>query len=697
MSEPHDGDGEADERSLEISIEAFVRDAGPEAARALAAELAALGESGEEGELAAGFVLSHYRIVRRIGSGGMGVVYEAMQEAPVVRTVAIKLIRPGRGGAALYERFASEQATLARLEHPNIARVYDAGLTPDGRPFFAMERVDGVPLLERLDAEKTPLRRRIAIFLEACAAVEHAHQKSVVHLDLKPGNVLAARLDGRTVPKIIDFGLARLLSGANAGAAPGSRSGTPEYMSPEQGRGDDVDTRSDVFALGVLLHELLTGVLPQARQSEVGGAATPRIVPPSSRVAAGERRIEAGLAARATTRRQLARDLEGDLDWILQRALERDRGRRYATVSEFAADLRRHLADLPVSAAPADARYWLGKFVRRHRRPVAAGAAFVTLLLAALVATTALWARAERLRDEADAARSRAVAVRDYLEALLTSTTRNEYDDPEPTLTAIVTVEETEIVRRFAGEPFDEGLVRRLLGKILLRSRRFDRAADQFTIALERLRGERPTDLTEFEVEAARKAEYDAVFGLCNAKVALGDPALARSIAEDALARGLAITIDERAQLHRLVATLLALEGDAGEAERRLRDLLDAPVPGIDPMSVVATIEALARVYLEQGRDAEALALCERALPVLDRLPARRVGMMKVLLGTALSRVGRREEAETMLLAAHRILADTLREHHPRAREAAAALAGFYRERGDEPAATAWESKAAVR
>ncbi len=347
-----------------------------------------------------------YRIVERLGEGGYGVVYLAQQEEPVRREVALKVIKLGMDTRRVIARFQAERQTLALTDHPNIARVLDAGATDAGRPYFVMELVRGLPLCEYCDRHRLPLRERLELFVDVCRGVQHAHQKGIIHRDLKPSNVLVTVQDGRPVPKVIDFGVAKATrpdAGANsgpnsdmnsgAGASPGASAGasadslhaaqgqligTPVYMCPEQAQmgGLDVDTRADIYSLGAMLYELLTGWTPfdSARLAQVGLDEVQRILaeeqppPPSLRV---QRSGEQERAQRAAFRRLEAGSfpsrLRGDLDWIVGKCLEKDRTRRYETADALAADVRRHLANEPVLAGAPSALYSLRKFVRRHR------------------------------------------------------------------------------------------------------------------------------------------------------------------------------------------------------------------------------------------------------------------------------------------------------------------------------------------
>ena len=322
-----------------------------------------------------------YKVLDVLGKGGMGIVYLADQTEPVQRRVALKLIKVGMDTRDVIARFESERQALALMNHPSIAHVYEAGATEEGRPFFAMEHVPGSPVTDYCDRNRVTTRERLLLFVQICDAVQHAHQKGIIHRDLKPSNILVTVPNGRPVPKIIDFGVAkatsRRLTEETVYTEHGRIIGTPEYMSPEQAELTciDVDTRTDIYSLGVVLYELLVGTLPYASKDLRGGGLSEirrRIreeepPKPSTRVSTlGEVSTEIA-KRRRTNPSSLSRLLKGDLDWITMKAMEKDRTRRYATASELAADVGRFLKDEPVLAGPPSAIYLLKKFVQAHR------------------------------------------------------------------------------------------------------------------------------------------------------------------------------------------------------------------------------------------------------------------------------------------------------------------------------------------
>ena len=403
-----------------------------------------------------------YRLVQMVGTGGMGEVWRAEQTAPFHRTVALKLIKAGMDTRAVVARFESERQALALMEHPNIAKVFDAGATPEGRPYFVMEYVPGLSITGYCDKHRLSIRDRLLLFTQVCEGVQHAHQKAIIHRDLKPSNVLVSEVDQKPVPKIIDFGLAKAtgprLSQATMYTEAGGVVGTPDYMSPEQANSSErnIDTRTDVYSLGVILYELLVGVLPFRSQ---GGGLTPSILEklradeptlPSSKIKALGESSEESAEKRQEEPKSLRRHLRGELDWIVMKALEHDRSRRYGSPSELAADIQRYLNDEPVLAGPPSTTYRASKFVRRHRFGVAVAAAALILLVAFAV-TMALQAR--RIAKERDRANREAAAserVADFMTQMF------KVSDPGETRGNSVTARE---ILDKASKDVDSGLV----------------------------------------------------------------------------------------------------------------------------------------------------------------------------------------------------------------------------------------------
>ncbi|HSR50010.1 MAG TPA: serine/threonine-protein kinase [Acidobacteriota bacterium] len=382
-----------------------------------------------------------YKILERIGEGGFGTVYMAEQTDPVRRKVALKIIKLGMDTRQVIARFEAERQALALTDHPNIAKVLDAGATESGRPYFVMELVRGMPITEYCDQNKLSARERLELFIPVCRAVQHAHQKGIIHRDIKPSNVLVTLHDGQPVPKIIDFGIAKATKGSLTEKTLFTEFrqfiGTPAYMSPEQAEmsGLDIDTRSDIYSLGVLLYELLTGATPldSDRLRKAGYGEILRLIRDEEPVTPSVKVSSLGDSARqvATRRRSepgaLSKLFRGDLDWIVLKAMEKDRKRRYQSASELAEDISRHLKNRPVSAGPPSTLYRLTKFVRRHRAAVSAAAVVMLALVAGLTLATAGFLQASRERNAAEQARlearaeaQRSQAISDFLERILT-------------------------------------------------------------------------------------------------------------------------------------------------------------------------------------------------------------------------------------------------------------------------------------
>jgi eukaryotic-like serine/threonine-protein kinase len=388
---------------------------------------------------AAGASFGPYRTVRLLGKGGMGAVYLAAQEEPIRRLVALKLVRTGLETKPMLARFEAERQSLARMGHPGIAQVYEAGQAA-GRPYFAMEYVDGIPITDYCNAQRLSLPARLELFIEVCAAVQHAHQKGVIHRDLKPSNLMVTAADGKAQPKVIDFGIAKAVQGRLTDRTLvtelGVAIGTPEYMSPEQAEmGEEgVDTTTDIYSLGVILYELLTGSLPHDPQAlrSAGLMGLARAIReheparPSTRVTGLGDRATTVAGERHTDVSTLRRQLSGDLDWIVLKAMEKDRARRYASASELAEDIRRHLRSEPVLAGPPGAAYRVRKFVARHRAAVTAAALVAVALVAGIALATVGLVRARRAEGEAvrqrraaEAEARKATAVSDFLKDML--------------------------------------------------------------------------------------------------------------------------------------------------------------------------------------------------------------------------------------------------------------------------------------
>ena len=381
-----------------------------------------------------------YKLLQVIGEGGFGVVYMAEQEKPVRRRVALKLIRLGMDTKHVLARFEAERQALAMMDHPNIARVLDAGATEAGRPYFVMELVRGVPITEYCDHERLDTRARLGLFTAVCRAVQHAHTKGIIHRDIKPSNILVTLHDGVPVPKVIDFGIAKATNARLTERTLFTEFhqfiGTPEYMSPEQAEmsGLDVDTRSDIYSLGVLLYELLSGVTPLDGQTlrSAGYADMQRLirefepVRPSMRVHQDVPATTTVARLRGVEPRELRRALSGDLDWIALKALEKDRSRRYETAAAFAADVERFLRNDPIEARPPSVAYRARKFIRRNSGAVAVASIVAIGLVVSATGLGVLYTRERAASVRAAAAEANERSQRERAQASLARAEESE-------------------------------------------------------------------------------------------------------------------------------------------------------------------------------------------------------------------------------------------------------------------------------
>ncbi|MBS0187452.1 MAG: serine/threonine protein kinase [Planctomycetes bacterium] len=445
-----------------------------------------------------------YRLGAVLGQGGMGVVYEAEQKNPQ-RRVALKVIRVGMDTAQVIARFAQERQALAVLDHPNIAKVLDAGATERGRPYFVMEFVQGVPIAEYCDAQNLSINDRLGLFEQVCQAVQHAHSKGIIHRDLKPSNVLVSVQDGRPVAKVIDFGVAKAteskLTEKTLFTEHRQLIGTPEYMSPEQAEGSaDIDTRSDIYSLGVLLYELLTGTTPFDSRSLRSAAygEIQRIIrevdppKPSTRLSESKDTLAGIAAKRHTEPGRLASTIRGELDWIVMKALEKDRARRYETANGLAMDVRRYLTGEPVVAAPPSRAYRVRKFVRRNRLVVGAAGAVAIALIAGLGIATTMYLREEKARQRADAKERLSTAVREYMISNLILAASPDRMGHEVKVLDVLAKASDGLSERFKDDPEVEASIRTDLGAALTQIGKSKEAIEQWKVTiplLERIKG----------------------------------------------------------------------------------------------------------------------------------------------------------------------------------------------------------------
>ena len=430
-------------------------------------------------------LLGPYKLLEQLGEGGFGVVYLAEQTQPVRRKVAVKLVKPGMDSRQILARFMAERQALAIMDHPNIARVFDGGTTAAGLPYFVMELVKGVPITTYCDQHRLPPQQRLELFLQVCQAVQHAHQKGVIHRDIKPSNVLVTRHDTTPLVKVIDFGVAKALgqklTDQTLFTGIGQLIGTPLYMSPEQaGLSDlDIDTRSDIYSLGVLLYELLTGSTPFTKE-QFRKAALDEMLKmiceqeppkPSTRLSSSEA-LPSIAASRGLEPRKLSGLVRGDLDWIVMKALEKDRSRRYETATGFAADIQHFLADEPVLACPPSSWYRLRKFARRHKRALAMASVLllglIVGLVVLLVSNQIITRQRNEIRgalDESQQARKREQEQRRLAETRQAEAIRERQRAERNYHTARDAVDRlyTQVAEQLLGQPHTEKIRRQLL------------------------------------------------------------------------------------------------------------------------------------------------------------------------------------------------------------------------------------------
>jgi tetratricopeptide (TPR) repeat protein len=652
--------------------------------------------------------IGNYRLLERVGEGGMGEVWLAEQEKPVRRRVALKLIKAGMDTRQVIARFESERQALALMNHPSIAKVFDAGTTPEGRPFFAMEYVKGEPITCYCDRHCLTTRERLELFMKVCAGVQHAHQKGIIHRDIKASNVLVAIQEEKPVPKIIDFGVAKAtehrLTEQTVYTQLGVLIGTPEYMSPEQAEmtGLDVDTRTDVYSLGVLLYELLTGVLPfdpkELRKS--GFDEIRRKIReeepfrPSTRVSTLDGETATSLS---TTHRvelpTLRRQLKGDLDWITMKALEKDRTRRYGSANELAADIGRHLRHEPVEAGPPSASYRMGKFVRRHKVGVAAGVVVALAVVLGIAGTTVGFVRAKRAEGQARQEAETAERVSDFLVNLF------EVSDPSEARGNTITAREIldkgaeKIELELGDQPLVRARLLHTIGSVYERLGLYDLAIALLESALaqrrEALGNQHPATL----------GSMSALGWTC---YQCGRLDRARELfRESHEGRTLVFGEDHPDTLWSLhyLGTIESRFQNFHEAERLLLKALERErrILGDEHYNTLGTINNLAQLYQTLGRYDEAERLHRENLETRRRVlgedhPITVTSMHN--LGFLYRTLGRYDEAELLLRETLKIQGRVLGEEHPDAFRSMRELVKLFRSQGRYDEALAYLEKA---
>ena len=576
-------------------------------------------------------VIGRYKLLHRIGEGGMGEVWLSEQTEPVRRRVALKLLKAELIGREAILRFESERQALALMDHPAIAKVLDGGSTPSGAPFLVMEYVAGTPITEYCDRHTFGIRERLDLFIQVCDGVQHAHQKAIIHRDLKPSNILVTEVSGQAVPKIIDFGIAKALTqkltAATIYTRVGMLVGTPEYMSPEQAlsSGEDIDTRTDVYSLGIVFYELLAGAPPIELRDLALDEFLRRLrdvepPKPSTQIRAHNEASASEVSRRRRTEPlALIKQLHGDLDAMALKALEKDRSRRYASASDFAADIRRHLNSEPVVAVPPSALYRAGKFARRYRAALATATAFVVVLITA--AGVSVWqsVRATTQRYRADQQAAVAQAVNDFLQHDLLAQASAETQagperPPDPDLKVRTALDRAAagIEGKFRGQPLVEASIRQTIGETYLDLGLLEQAQGQ----LERAVSLYVAAGGEEEVAASRAMSHLAEVLRKRGRYAEAEPLLIKALAAQKRLLG-----NDHTEVASTMNNLGLLYGSMGLFERAVPLLTEAlaiqrRVLGEEHLTTLAVANNLAMTYGRSERYPDARRLYTELLQI---------------------------------------------------------------------------------
>ena len=560
-----------------------------------------------------------YRLLKRIGEGGMGQVWLAEQTAPVKRRVAVKIIRAGRYDDAALRRFDLERQSLAMMEHPAIAKVFDAGTTENGQPFFVMEHVPGLPITQYCDQKRLTLRQRLELMVQVCEGVQHAHQKAIIHRDLKPSNILVIEVDGKPAPRIIDFGIAKAATQQSDDQTiftlAGGMLGTPGYVSPEQADSSlDVDTRTDVYSLGVILYELLTGFLPTDPRGwrtksfhEILYENDP--ARPSTKIKTDHETSNAIAEKRGTGQQQLVRVLRGDLDWITLKALEKDRGRRYGTPSDLAADIRRYLRYEPVGARPASIGYRLQKYVRRHRVAVTVAASLALLLAGFAVLQAKELRRITRERDRAN-------RITDFMTGMFEVSDPNEARGNTITAREILDKASQDIDTGLSNDPELQAEMMLVMGNVYSHLSLYPKAQPLL---------ERSVDIRRRVLGPRNRDTLTAMEDLAWLLYQEGRYPESEKLESEVLELRRRVLGDEHQDTLRSMrhlTSILPREGRYSEAERLKRQILDIErrVGGPENPATLAAMTGLAATLFDEQKYAEAEKLDRDALAIQRRV-----------------------------------------------------------------------------
>jgi eukaryotic-like serine/threonine-protein kinase len=624
--------------------------------------------------------VGRYRIVRQIDVGGMGEVFEAEQEVPIHRRVALKLIRRGLDTAQVIARFESERQNLALMSHPNIAHVFDAGATEEGRPYFAMEYVPGEPITRYCDTRRLNVLERLELFKQVCDGVQHAHQKRIIHRDLKPSNVLVTSSGDHPCPKIIDFGVAKAMD-RPLQTEYGQKIGTPGYMSPEQAAGkEDIDTRTDIYSLGTLLYELLAGELP--RDAHEPGHEIPT---PSAKLVQMGERASGAAENRRTEVAALIRRIRGDLDWIVMKALEEDRERRYATASELAIDIERHLANEPVLASPPRAAYRLRKFLRRHKVGVAAAALVALALVAGAVVASIGFVSARRAetvaRREASRANQEAETAQRVSSFLVDMFGSLEPDKAQGGAVPVREVLDTGVKKIAAGlghQPRVRAAVLNAMGRAYFSLGLYDDAEPLLRQALELRRHA----LGPIDIEVAKSMNDLGELYRTRAKYSQAETLYRQALV--IRQKLLGPENPETADILNHLGLLHLNQGKYAEAESYFQQAQRIWEKAQDPRTVTA-LSHLALVYRDAGEYDKAIPLFESALAIQEKtLPPGHsdIGANQNNLADIYRSVGQYSKAEALLRKVVAATEKLMGPEHPIVATCLSNLAMVYRVQG---------------
>ena len=651
-----------------------------------------------------GTVIGRYHLLQKIGEGGMGEVWQAEQKEPIRRRVAVKLVKAGRNTREVMARFESERQALALMDHPAIAKVFDAGSTPQGAPYFVMEYVAGVPITAYCDDHRLSIRERLELFMHVCGGVQHAHQKAIIHRDLKPSNILVTEVDGRATPKIIDFGVAKALTERltedTMFTRVGVLVGTPEYMSPEQAHssGEDIDTRTDVYSLGIIFYELLAGVPPIALRKVSFEEFLRRLredepPKPSTKLRTSDQAKSTEVARkRQCEPLALANQMRGELDSIALKALEKDRSRRYGSPSDFAADIRRYLNNEAVLAVPASAGYRARKFAHRYRTALITAGAFALVLIVAAVVSIRQSLRANREAAVAEAVND--FLQNDLLAEASAATQSGSSAKPDPHLEVRTALDRAaeRIEGKFARQPEVEAAIRNTIGRTYTDLGLYPEASKQLERSIDlrrRMLGpEHPDTLTSMQNLAMiyrDQGKYPQAEALNSQILEIRRRVLGLEHSDTLKSMGnLAVVYED--------------EGKYAQAEAHDNQTLEIRrrVLGPDDSDTLASMGNLAIVYDREGKYAQAEALDSQGLEIRRRaFGPEHPATLKIMnnLAVVYGHEGKYAQAEALDSQTLEIKRRVLGPEHPETLMSMNNLAGDYDDEGKYAQAEALHSQ----